>query len=64
VPPPILGRLRTALAAALALPETRKRLSGQGFQPHPMPADKFAAFIASERAKWAMVVKAVGIEPQ
>ena len=64
VPAPALARLRAALAAVLALPETRKRLTDQGFQFHPMSPEQFAAHIAAERAKWAKVVKAIGIEPQ
>jgi len=64
MPPAVLARLRAALAAALALPETRKRLTDQGFQFHPMSAEQFAAFIGAERAKWAKLVKAIGIEPQ
>ena len=63
-PQAAITRLRAALAAVLAQPETRKRLVDQGFQMHVMPADKFTAFVASERAKWARVVKAIGIEPQ
>ena len=39
------------------MPDTRKRLADQGFQLHLMPAEKFAAFIRAERAKWAKVVK-------
>ena len=64
VPGPVLARIRAALAAALALPDTRKRLADQGFQPHTMTAEQFAAFIGAERAKWAKLVKAIGIEPQ
>ena len=64
VPPAALARLRTALAAALAQPDIRKRLTAAGFQPHPMSAEKFAAFASAERAKWAKLVKAIGIEPQ
>ena len=63
-PQAAIGRLRAALATALAQPDTRKRLVDQGFQMHVMPADKAAAFMAAERAKWAKVVKAIGIEPQ
>lgn len=63
-PQAALARLRAALAATLAQPDTRRRLVDQGFQMHVMPAEKFAAFIATERAKWAKVVKAIGIEPQ
>ena len=33
-------------------------------QPTPMTAEKFAEFIRSERAKWAKLVKDVGIKPQ
>jgi hypothetical protein len=33
-------------------------------EPTPLMAEKFAAFISSERAKWAKVVKDVGITPQ
>ena len=64
VPQAALARLRTALAAVLEQPDTRKRLVDQGFQMHVMPAEKAAAFVRSERAKWAKVVKAIGIEPQ
>jgi len=64
VPKAISARIRAGLAAALALPDTRKRLAEQGVQPNPLTAEQFAAFIRSERAKWAKVVKDVGIEPQ
>jgi tripartite-type tricarboxylate transporter receptor subunit TctC len=63
-PQAALARLRSALAAILEQPETRKRLVDQGFQMHVMPAEKFAAFARVERARWAKVVKTIGIEPQ
>ena len=64
VPKATLARIRAAFAAALALPDARKRLADQGIQVTPLTHDKFAAFIRSERAKWAMIVKDVGIQPQ
>lgn len=64
VPPATLARLRATLAAVLEQPETRKRLADQAFQPHIMTADQFAVFIRAERAKWAKVVKAIGIPGQ
>ena len=64
VPKAILARIGRALAEALALPDTQRRLAEQGVYPNPLPADKFAAFIRAERAKWAKVVKDVGIKPQ
>jgi tripartite-type tricarboxylate transporter receptor subunit TctC len=64
VPKATVTRLRTTLAGVLALPDTRKRLADQGINPGALTADQFAAFIRSERTKWAKVVKDVGIEPQ
>jgi tripartite-type tricarboxylate transporter receptor subunit TctC len=64
VPKAELTRLRAGLAAALALPDIRRRLTEQGVQVTPLAHDKFAAFIRSERAKWAKLVKDVGIKPQ
>jgi tripartite-type tricarboxylate transporter receptor subunit TctC len=64
VPPAALARLRATLAATLDQPDVRKRLVDQGFQPHVMPAEKFAAFARAERVKWAKVVKEIGIQPQ
>lgn len=64
VPRAALTRIQSALAAVLALPETRKLIVLQGFQLHLMPPDKFAAFIRSEHTKWAKVIKEIGIKPQ
>ena len=63
-PQAALSRLKAALATTLAQPDARKRLVDQGFQLHVMPAEQFAAFARAERAKWAKVVKAIGIQPQ
>ncbi len=64
VPQAVLVRIRAGLAAALASSDTRKQLADQGMQPTPLMAEKFAAFIRAERAKWAKVVADVGITPQ
>ena len=64
VPQAVLARIRKGLVAALEQPEVRKQLADQGMQLTPLIADKFAAFVRSERAKWAKVVKDVGIDPQ
>jgi tripartite-type tricarboxylate transporter receptor subunit TctC len=63
-PEVVLARLRTALATVLASPETQKQLADQGMQTKPLMGDKFAAYIRSERAKWAKLVKDVGIPVQ
>lgn len=64
VPTVVLARIRASLAAVFALPDMGRQLADQSIQPNPMSAEKFAAFIRSERDKWAKLVKAVGITPQ
>jgi tripartite-type tricarboxylate transporter receptor subunit TctC len=64
VPGSVLGRLRESLASVLALPDIKKQLGDQSIQPSPLMGEKFAAFIRSERTKWATLVKNVGITPQ
>ena len=64
VPKERLARIRTALGTGLGQPDTRKRLADANFHPHPLTPEKFAAFIRSERVKWAKLVKDVGIEAQ
>ena len=64
VPQVALDRLRKALGVVLARTDTRKQLADQGIQPTPLEPDRFAAFIRSERSKWAKVVKDIGIEPK
>jgi tripartite-type tricarboxylate transporter receptor subunit TctC len=64
VPNAVLQRLRAALRTSLETPSTKKQLADQGQHPTPMSADGFAAFIRSERAKWAKVVADAGISPQ
>jgi len=57
VPKAIRARIEAVLSKALALPETRKRLAEQGFQPTPLAAAKYGDFISAERVKWSKVVK-------
>ncbi|MGH8663976.1 MAG: Bug family tripartite tricarboxylate transporter substrate binding protein, partial [Burkholderiales bacterium] len=57
-------RLRAALSASLERPATRKQLADQGIQTEGRTAEQFASFIRSEHAKWAKVVKDIGIEPK
>jgi tripartite-type tricarboxylate transporter receptor subunit TctC len=64
VPSAPLARLHHALAAVLALPDTRKLLVSQGFQLHVMSAEPFAAYARAERVKWMKVIKDIGIKPQ
>ncbi len=59
-PAPIINQLNTQIVQALSDPEVRKQMAEQGAEPHPEKPDEFAAFIGSETAKWAKVVKDSG----
>jgi len=63
-PQRIVRRLRSALGAALARAETQKQIVDQGFQLYVMTAEKAAAFIRTERRRWAKVVNDLGIAQQ
>ena len=63
-PQRVQRRLSSALAEALARPDTQKRIVDQAFQLHIMPADKAAEFMKAERVRWAKVVKELGIAQQ
>jgi len=59
-PAPIVARLNREIVAALQQPDTRARLASVGADPVSDTPEEFAAFIRSELAKWAKVVKASG----
>ncbi len=61
-PPDVINWLNAELNKILALPETRKRLAELGSEPGSgTPAD-LAAYFASEREKWAPIIRAAGIK--
>ena len=61
-PGEVISRLNTATVRAMAQPELRERLAGQGlFVNTGTPAD-LTALMQSETVKWAKVVKAAGIK--
>lgn len=59
-PRAIVTRLQGEFAKALALPDVKQRLEKLSYHLVVSPPDVFAAFIKTETAKWAKVVKASG----
>ncbi|MBX3662590.1 MAG: tripartite tricarboxylate transporter substrate binding protein [Burkholderiales bacterium] len=59
-PKPIVDRLHADVVKILAGP-ARQRLEAQGFEPDGGTPAAFAAYIKSEIAKWAKVIKDAGI---
>jgi tripartite-type tricarboxylate transporter receptor subunit TctC len=63
-PPAIVSRLHETSAKALAKPQVKERFAVLGTDVAPMNPRELGAFIQSEIAKWAKLVKEAGIEPQ
>ena len=60
MPAPIVERLHRETMAVIATPESRQRFADMGGAPGDMTPDQFSAFVASEAAAWAPVVRASG----
>ena len=61
-PKDVLARLNQAFVAALEAPDTRARFAALLAEPVPTTPEAFGAFMASERAKYATLVKASGAQ--
>jgi tripartite-type tricarboxylate transporter receptor subunit TctC len=56
-PKPIVNRIYADSAKVLAMPEVRERLAGLGLEVVGSSPEQFDAFVRSEIAKWAKVIK-------
>lgn len=63
-PRPIIDRLNKELNEILKDPEVAKAIADSGSQSAGGTPEEFAAFIESETAKWAQVIKEARIAPQ
>ncbi|HEX2826674.1 MAG TPA: tripartite tricarboxylate transporter substrate binding protein [Burkholderiales bacterium] len=63
-PKEIVTRLHKEIVAAVANPKNAAALVKLGTQPHSNTPEEFAAFIRSETAKYAKVIKAAKINPE
>jgi tripartite-type tricarboxylate transporter receptor subunit TctC len=61
-PREVIGRLHRELVRILALAEVRERLAGLGAEPVGNTPDQFLAFIRSEIAKYARLIREAGIK--
>ena len=59
-PPSVIAKWNADVTKILESPEMRERLMGQGAEAAPMTPQQFGAFISSELAKYARIVKASG----
>ena len=61
-PRDVVARLNAIIVKALANPDTRERLAGQGAEPIGNTPEEFTAQMQRDLVKWAKVVKSAGIK--
>jgi tripartite-type tricarboxylate transporter receptor subunit TctC len=59
-PPAVISKVHADVLKAMAVPDVKERMVGQAAEPVGSTPQEYSAFIASEIAKWAKVVKASG----
>jgi tripartite-type tricarboxylate transporter receptor subunit TctC len=62
-PPPVLSRLHAEIVYATGLPEVKEALGRQGAAPASGTPQEFSAYLKTELAKWARVVKEANVKP-
>ncbi len=62
-PPEVIQRLLSESVKLVKQPEMRERLIASGVDPVGSSTEEFAAYVRSEVAKWARVIKATGAKP-
>jgi tripartite-type tricarboxylate transporter receptor subunit TctC len=63
-PQPVVRLLHSEMTDALRMPEIRERLERAGFDLVGSTPEAFAAYIRSEIAKWAKVVRIAGVKAE
>jgi tripartite-type tricarboxylate transporter receptor subunit TctC len=63
-PAPIVARMHKEISEILGTPEMQKQFTAEGADVVRMSPTEFAAYLASELAKWGRVVKEAGIKAQ
>jgi tripartite-type tricarboxylate transporter receptor subunit TctC len=61
-PRAIIDKLNTTIVKVLQLPEVRNFMINDGAEPAYNTPDQFAAFLRTDYAKWAKVIKASGLK--
>jgi len=63
-PPAVIAKVNADTIRVLNMPDVRERFVSQAAEPGGNKPEEFAAFIQSEIAKWAKVIKASGAKPE
>ena len=62
-PREIVMRMNSEMAKALRSDDLKQRLSQQAFEPSITTPEEFAAYLQNEQAKYAKIVKTIGLKP-
>ena len=62
LPREISSRLHAETMKILAMPDVKEKFAAQGQEPEYLGPEKFAALLASDRQKYAAIVKAANIK--
>jgi tripartite-type tricarboxylate transporter receptor subunit TctC len=63
-PPDIVSRVNAVIVKGIATPDTREKLASLGGDVVGGTAAEFAAYMRAELAKWAKVIKTIGLKPE
>jgi tripartite-type tricarboxylate transporter receptor subunit TctC len=63
-PPAIADKLHDAINTVVQDPAIARKLEQEGLEPHPMSRQQFADVVRDDVAKWAGVIKSLGIKSQ
>ena len=63
-PRELVARLNAELGKVAAAPEVKERLAQAGVEPLHSTPERFASFIASEKTRYATVIRNAGIKPE
>jgi tripartite-type tricarboxylate transporter receptor subunit TctC len=63
-PQAVVSRLHAEIGKVLQQPAIREQISSLGAEPSGSTPEEFAAYIRTEIAKWAKVIKAADIKPE
>ena len=61
LPPEIVQRLNAEIAAVLAQPDSREKLTSQGLDTRSSTPDEFARLLAADITRWATIVQKLGL---
>ena len=60
-PREIIAKLNHEIVRAINLPDVRRQLVAQGYEPAGDTVEQFAQYIKAEIGKWSRVIKAAGL---